>query len=455
MSTVEPAYTWPRADFTRIPYGAYHDQSLYEREQDRVFRGPTWNYLALEAEIPQPGDFKTVYVGETAVVVSRAGDGALHAFVNRCAHRGSVVCREEFGNATRHTCIYHRWTYDATGQLTGVPFRDGVDGRGGLPKDFEVADHRLRPLHVQSYRGVIFGTFREDTEPLLEFLDQPVTKHLDRLMHKPLRILGYQRQVIHGNWKLYTDNVRDPNHGGLLHPFQVRFGIARLTQWGGASLDQRARHNISYVAEGTDSQDGAAKAYEGTSTAFREDYGLADDRIIELRHEYGDPITLSIMSVFPNVVFHQIGNSLATRQIRPRGVDAFEIYWTYYGYEDDDQEMTDHRLRQANMAGPGGLISMEDGEAIELVHRATRQDTHAHSMPEYGGRGPAESQNTLVTEAPLRGFWAYYCEIMGIETQVLAEDLADGPGWLKEPGFERCRDPRRDRASARGLRPLH
>ena len=410
----EPDYTWPRDDFTRIPFGVYHDAKLYEQEQYRIFRGPTWNYLAFEAEVPNPGDFKSVYVGDTPVVVSRDKDGTIYAFVNRCAHRGATVCREEFGNTKSHVCVYHLWSYDLAGNLTGVPFRNGVKGKGGLPKDFDLGCHGLQKLRVEVYCGIIFGTFSEESESLADYLDESVTKHLARLMHKPVRILGYQRQYIRGNWKLYTDNVRDPNHGGLLHPFQVRFGIARLTQWGGAQLDRRNRHNISYVAEGTDTDDRAAEAY-GESSAYNKDYGLADTAMLDLRREFGDDITLSILSIYPGAVFQQIGNSLATRQIRTKSPDAFELYWTYYGYEDDDQEMTDHRLRQANMAGPGGLISMEDGEAIEIVHRGILREKESHAVVEYGGRGEIGSQDTLVTETPMRGSWAYYCELMGIQ----------------------------------------
>ena len=28
-------------------------------------------------------------------------------------------------------------------------------------------------------------------------------------MHKPLKVLGYQRQHVHGNWKFYNENLRD------------------------------------------------------------------------------------------------------------------------------------------------------------------------------------------------------------------------------------------------------
>ncbi len=411
----EPAYTWPRADFSRIPYGVYHDDELYEREQMRIFRGPTWSYLCFEVEIPEPGDFKCVYVGDTPVIVNRDRQGGLHAFVNRCAHRGSIVRREEFGNAKVHACVYHQWSYNLDGDLVGVPFQRGVKGKGGMPEGFQACDHNLQKLRVDCISGVIFGTFSDDAPPLEDFLDAPICKHLRRLMHKKVKVLGYQRQYIHGNWKLYTDNTRDPNHGGLLHPFQVRFGIARLTHGGGAVLDKRGCHNISLVEGESDTEEDASKAYEeSASGAYKSEYRLSDTSMLNTVKEYGDDITLSIMSIFPNVVFQQIGNSLATRQIRCKGVDDFELYWTYYGYEDDDAEMTALRLRQANMAGPGGLISMEDGEAIEIVHRAIERDGDRHSVVEYGGRGEIKTQDHLITEVPMRGFWNYYCQLMGI-----------------------------------------
>ena len=96
---------WPARDYSRVPYSLYHDAEVYEQEQQRIFRGKTWNLLALDVEIPNPGDFRTTYVGETPVVVNRDENGEIHAFVNRCAHRGALVRRELSGNATNHTCI--------------------------------------------------------------------------------------------------------------------------------------------------------------------------------------------------------------------------------------------------------------------------------------------------------------------------------------------------------------
>lgn len=82
---------FPHDDGSRVPYKVFSSQAVYDREQERIFRGPTWNFVALEAEIPKPGDFKSTFVGDTPVVVTRGEDGALAAWVNRCAHRGAQV----------------------------------------------------------------------------------------------------------------------------------------------------------------------------------------------------------------------------------------------------------------------------------------------------------------------------------------------------------------------------
>ena len=155
---------WPAADFSQVPYAVFGDQDVFDREMERIFRGPVWCYLALEAEIPNPGDYKSVFAGDRSVVVNRALDGTLHAFENRCAHRGSTVVRHLSGNAPDHTCIYHHWNYDHRGDLIGVPFQRGIDGKGGMPKDFNKANHGLEMLRVDTHKEAIFGTFSHAAE---------------------------------------------------------------------------------------------------------------------------------------------------------------------------------------------------------------------------------------------------------------------------------------------------
>ena len=410
------AAIWPALDYSRVPYRLYHDAEIYEREQERIFRGPVWSFLGLEAEIPNPGDFRATWVGDTPVIVNRDEKGALRAFVNRCAHRGALVRRELSGNAERHICLYHQWCYGLDGSLNAIPFRRGIRGKGGMGPDFDMAAHALSPLQVGTINGAVFGTLADDAEPLEDYLGAPVIAQLQRLFDRPVRVLGYNRQRIRGNWKLYAENTRDNYHASLLHEFLVTFGLDRSTQVGGVRMDRRHRHSITWAEAGSDDDELVRQAYGGAGV--RNDYlSLQEPDLVAFQPEHGDRLNVAITSVFPTSVFVQISNSLAVRQIRSRGVDEVEVFQTVFGYEDDPPEMTRHRLRQANLIGPAGLVSMEDGEAIEVTHRATRPDPLRTTIIELGGGGVISDRDYRVHDVPLRGFWSYYAELLGIEPE--------------------------------------
>ena len=408
-----PVVTWERADYSRVPYALYHDPQIYAAERERIFKGPTWCFVGLEAEIPRPGDFRTSYVGDTPVILNRAGDGSVHVMVNRCAHRGALVRREPRGNATEHICIYHRWCFGLDGKLQGLPFRRGLKGQGGMGPDFDTAEHGLRRLSVAIYRGLVFASF-EPAQSLEDYIGPRILQHFDRLFGKPIRVLGYQRQRVFGNWKLYPENTRDTYHGSLLHEFQSTFGLSRATQTGGVSMDARHRHNLTWSKIGTD-DDAKFGALYKENKVHDNSLKLLEPSIVRFIPESADGVSLAICSVFPNLTVHQISNSLGVRQLRPVGVDEFEILFTLFGYQDDSAEMTEHRLLQANFVGPAGLVSMEDAEAIEIAHRATSPEWEACSVVEMGGGGELSDQQHRVTDVPVRGFWSYYAELMRIE----------------------------------------
>ena len=219
-------FRWPEEGLTRIPDWVYTDDEVYAREVERIFHGHTWNYVGLEAEVPVPGTYKRSNVGPTPVVVTRAADGSINVFENRCAHRAAEFCRSHRGEAKDFVCPYHQWSYDLKGNLTGVPFRRGVDRKGGMPADFNLADNNLRKLKVTTRRGVIFASYDDDMEPLEDYLGPEILTDFDAAFDgRPLTVLGYYRNTLPGNWKLYHENLKDPYHATLLHTFLVSFGL--------------------------------------------------------------------------------------------------------------------------------------------------------------------------------------------------------------------------------------
>ena len=412
--SAEPSrpFTWPKADLTQVPYQVYIDDGVFEREQERIFHGPTWNFLGLEVEVPNPGDFVATYVGTTPVVLNRARDGTLHAFVNRCAHRGAQVVRAVRGTCKTHTCIYHQWSYDLEGKLVGVPYRRGVNGNGGFPEDFKPEEHGLKKLRVDSYQGVVFGTFRHDMEPLADFMAAPVRDSFDRLCGRPIKVTGYQRQTVRGNWKLYVENVKDAYHGSLLHAFNSSFGMFRSTQRGSSVTAKDGLHCLltTFGQIGEEIGD----TYKTVST-HKPKFNLEDPSVVQVFREHDDGMVTTILSMFPNLVLAQIGNHLGFRHIRPKGPNEFELYWINFVYADEDAKRVDVRRRQGNLLGPAGYLTMEDSEALEIAQQTMLGEQGAgHAFIELGGRG-FEDQQHLVTEVPIRGFWKGYCRIMGYE----------------------------------------
>jgi anthranilate 1,2-dioxygenase large subunit len=126
-----------------------------------------------------------------------------------------------------------------------------------------------------------------------------------------------------------------------------------------------------------------------------------------MHDEFHDDIQLQILSIFPGFILQQVHNALAVRQIVPRGVDATDLNWTYLGFVEDTPELRAHRLKQNNLVGPAGYVSMEDGAVGGFVQRGIAAATDELSVVEMGGSG-AETAETRATEASVRGFWKAY-----------------------------------------------
>ena len=404
-------FVWPTEDVSRVPYQVYTDQAIYEAEQRLIFQGPTWNFLCLEAEIPNPGDYKNTNVGAAPVIVTRDEQGNVNALLNRCAHKGSLVCYKPRGNVRELTCVYHNWVYDLKGNLTGVAFKRGVQGKGGLTDEFKPAEHGLKRLRTTVYRGLIFGTFSEATPSFVDYIGPELAACIDRVLIKPLKVLGYHSQVLPNNWKLYSENTKDSYHASLLHVFHNTFGVVRPNMGGGIKISPSGWHHLSYTERGKTSNDptGSEKV-----RSLKDEYKLNDSRMMEHKLELGDMVTNSIQSVFPTCVVQQILNALAVRQLVPRGPNSAELIWTILGFADDDREMAELRLKVNNLVGPAGFISMEDGCVGGWIQRTARADPAAATIMPMGGRTIEPSEGSRVTESAVRGFWKGWRDCMGV-----------------------------------------
>ena len=391
-----------------MPYWVYSDPDVYAQEQTRIFSGPYWNYVALEAEIPNPGDFVRSHVGERPVIVVRDKVGAIGVMLNRCAHRGVEFCRSNWGNTRSFTCPYHQWTYDLRGNLAGVPLRRGVNGNGGMPENFDPATHGLVRLEVATRNGVIFASFDPSVPALESYLGPAMLQYFDRVFDgRALRVLGYSRQRIRANWKLMFENIKDPYHASLLHVFLVTFGLFRADQPSQVQMDESGMHCVLVSSKGEQKLNETTREMAN----FRASFKLGDPRLLEPVREFSGAATVVMQTLWPNIIIQQQSNTLAMRQLVPRGTEKFDLMWTFFGYADDSAEMTQRRLRQANLMGPAGLVSIDDGEVMEFSQQGVRQRPGDTGMLEMGGRG-VDDEDHMVTEAAIRAFYQHYRRVM-------------------------------------------
>lgn len=251
VHSLNPARQQPgRYDHLVRPDGLVHrtlytDPAIFDEEMRKIFGG-SWVYLAHESELPNPHDFKTTTMGRRPVIVARDGQGALHGLLNRCTHRGSLVCVKEQGNAPRFQCPYHNWTFGSDGKLLAVTFPDG------FAASFDKKARNLGQLpRLESYRGFIFGSLNSEVEPVAQWLgnakpvlDWAIDK--DEAVSRRWRVVKGTHYTFRANWKHQNDNNCDPYHVPFLHSSTAKMN--EVMHGAGKGLDHvKGDRNQMYV----------------------------------------------------------------------------------------------------------------------------------------------------------------------------------------------------------------
>ncbi len=193
-----------------LPYAWYLDEDVARREQETIFRR-TWQYVGHTAQAPEPGSWFSSRCGDVPVLVTRARDGALRAFLNVCRHRGSLLAEGEGRRATIQ-CPYHAWTYDLDGTLRRAPRSESEPG-------FSPDGLGLRPLAVDTWGPFVFVCPDADAAPLADTLQE-----LPELVARAgvdvgaLVFHGRSSSTYAANWKLCCENYLECYHCAVAHP---------------------------------------------------------------------------------------------------------------------------------------------------------------------------------------------------------------------------------------------
>lgn len=352
----------------RVHTRAYNDAAIFRAEMARIFE-KVWVFVAHTSELPSAGDFKTSYIGLQPVIVTRGEHGDISVLVNRCMHRGAVVCREMQGNARQFECPYHGWVYGNDGKLLSL-----THGRekGGYSEHFDQPEGLFKVPRVESFRGLIFASFNPDVMPLESFLGRTKTLLERRFNASPTGEIVFRSKPFvaryRGNWKFQSENIVDDYHFVFTHgafiDLQAKYGDSTgnfgLHPGGSASEMRKARYrgNVWGCDQGHGILDAPSAAVDSfLSGPFADHYRSVRDR--HGADEFAWIVGRGIASIFPNLgTIHQ-----QIRTWRPIAPDLTEVAIYPYELKGAPDSLNAGMLRaQERFYSPSGYGAPDDVE---------------------------------------------------------------------------------------------
>jgi phenylpropionate dioxygenase-like ring-hydroxylating dioxygenase large terminal subunit len=416
VSAVAPVDYEALVQDERIHASLYTDARVFADEMERIFyRG--WVFIGHESEVPRPGDFVTRQIGTQPVILVRGRDGAVTVFMNRCTHRGTMVCPAARGNTRVFSCPYHGWTYDLSGELLGVSYPGGYDNR------FDRTTHGLpRAPRTASYRGFVFASFSGTGISFEEHLG-PATRLIDRACDLSPEgeielTAGWVKHRWSANWKILPENDIDGYHLGFVHLAlwkTVRTQYARVIgeersikavvrDWG------RGHIEIDWAPGYQEPFEWFGGAREELVGRYRREMEQrlgrdeAQRRIFE-----GPPHAL----IFPNLFLGETNIAI----VEPVGVEEC-VHWHTPMFLKGVPEFNARLLRQSEAAmGPASFLLPEDHTVggrnqVGLNSRGTEWLTLARGLAREHVDGEGRRVSHVTDETTNRAFWQHYKSVM-------------------------------------------
>jgi phenylpropionate dioxygenase-like ring-hydroxylating dioxygenase large terminal subunit len=367
----------------RVHSSTFTDADIFRLEQERIFEG-TWLYIGHASEVPKHGDYRARRMGRQPVLMIRNAQGSVEVLMNRCRHRGAMVCEGESGNTKHLRCWFHGWIYDASGNLTQVP------GQGAYGPEFDQKAMGLtKPARVEIYRGFVFASLNPRVPSLDEHLG-PAKAMIDLMVDASpvgeIRVdAGVHKTVYNGNWKLvgmdgyHVHYVhasviaawnRDPDSGlAATHrgdPFDDESASRTRDLGHGHVMLDLTHHRMSHYGSFTSMLE---KLPGGTDymRAMKAKHG--EERAKLLISLAGDPH----VGIYPNLQL--INNQI--RILNPISADECEVIMFPVLFEGVSPEINALRLRQhESFYGPAGSGSPDDAEIFERAQKGMKAEAN-------------------------------------------------------------------------------
>ncbi len=399
----------------RLHSSVYTDQHIFDLELKHVF-GHSWVFVSHEDMIPLPGDYVTTNIGTQPLIVCRDADNRVHVLFNRCAHRGSAVCREERGHADKFRCPYHGWVFGNDGRLIGVA------QRSGYPDDFLEWDLKLEEVpRAETYRGLIFANLDPNAPPLLERISS-VRRYIDLWCDRSPtgRVAlpeGVHRYEFPGNWKLQAENGVDGYHGNYVHESFVDLLERSGEREADDTRNTRNTLGLHNFAKGLPYGDGVLERKDGMIGTFP--YRSNSSYCLQLETSYGSERANDILMqrnifIFPNLFLFE-SHIRVIHPVRP-DKSYIDVHPTYL-VGTSDQLNAERLSEHERFFGPSGFGAPDDIEVFVCAQTGAlatgnpwlefSRGMHRESMNELG-----ETVGHSTDETPQRSLYREWLRLM-------------------------------------------
>ncbi|KUI22372.1 aromatic ring-hydroxylating dioxygenase subunit alpha [Mycobacterium sp. GA-2829] len=321
----------------------YTSEAVFAAERTRIFES-SWICAARAADLSAPGQFKKVQIGGESVLVVRARDGLLRAFLNVCRHRGAQLCTESEGQVKRTLrCPYHAWTYALDGKLVAAPNLGALTDNSGAAIDRY--EYGLVPVALTEWLGYAWVCLADIPPSFEDTVIGEVAFRLgdagaiDRYGAEGLQ-LG--RRIVYdvaANWKLIVENFMECYHCSSIHPELVDV------------LPEFARGMAAQSAVGHGAEFGSEVA--GFTVDGSEGFGMLPGLSTDQDRRY------FAITVRPSVFINLVPDHIILHRMYPLAVDrtVVECDWLY---------------------APDVVTDGHDvTRSVELFHRVNQQDFEA------------------------------------------------------------------------------
>ena len=424
-SLVEPA---------RVHRDVYVREEIFKLEMERLW-GQAWIYVGHESQVKSPGDYFTTTIGLTPVIMVRDTNGKdINVLVNRCGHRGALVCQARNGSAGNgiFKCTYHGWMFRTDGSLRSQPSPAGYKDVGF---DSSAAGFGMpRVARTGQYRGFVFASLSATGPDLHSFLGEirdTIDNMVDRAPAGEVEVTGktchrFRHPV---NWKFFTENLHDAMHPMVAHagtsdavrqyleqlpPDQAPLPEAEVIAPFGGSYDFFDKMGFVGLPRG--------HAYMGGKTSIFSHYQVYPDYLQTMEQAYGRARTEEILSfnrhnglIYPSCTVRD--NIQSIRVVIPVSVNETIIESWTFRLKGAPPRMLERTLRYFRLVNsPASMVGPDDLDCyIRIQESAAAGAIEWIDMQRHFGREVRDGERLTATgtsDLALRNQYTAWLEYM-------------------------------------------